>query len=90
MSNDTPIPDAWIAYCAAFHELFPRSGNVELSAAAIQQLACNLKADGERENARLREQLAKQSQIYREQLYEIVDLRTKIDLITSVLLEITE
>ena len=44
----------------------------------------------EAENARLREQLAKQSQIYREQLYEIVDLRTKIDLITSVLLEITE
>ena len=42
----------------------------------------------EAENARLREQLAKQSQIYREQRYEIVDLRIKIDLITSVLLEI--
>lgn len=57
MSNDTPIPDAWIAYCAAFHELFPRSGNVELSAAAIQQFACNIKADFERENARLREEV---------------------------------
>lgn len=44
----------------------------------------------EAENARLREQLDKQAKIYREQLYEIVDLRTKIDLITSVLLEITE
>ena len=44
----------------------------------------------ETENARLREQLDKQAKIYREQLYEIVDLRTKIDLITSVLLEITE
>ena len=31
------------------------------------------------ENARLREQLAKQSQIYRDQLYEIVDLRAKIE-----------
>lgn len=44
----------------------------------------------EAENARLREQLDKQAKIYREQLYEIVDLRAKVDLIASVLLEITE
>ena len=39
----------------------------------------------ETENARLREQLDKQAKIYREQLYELVELKTTIDLVTTAL-----
>jgi len=39
----------------------------------------------EAENARLREQLDKQAKIYRDQLYELVELKTTIDLVTTAL-----
>ena len=39
----------------------------------------------ETENARLREQLDKQAKIYRDQLYELVELKTTIDLVTTAL-----
>ena len=39
----------------------------------------------EAENARLRGQLDKQAKIYRDQLYELVELKTTIDLVTAAL-----
>lgn len=39
----------------------------------------------ETENARLREQLDKQAKIYREQLYELVALKTTIELVSAAM-----
>lgn len=39
----------------------------------------------EAENAQLRAQIEKHMQIYREQLYELVDLRTQLDLVRAAI-----
>lgn len=77
--SDTQLPDSWIAYCAAFHELFPRSGNVELSAAAIQQFACNLTSAKEAELASLRHDIERAVQRNTELLAENFELQSSFD-----------
>ena len=39
----------------------------------------------EAENTQLRAQIEKHMQIYREQLYELVDLRTQLDLVRAAI-----
>ncbi|MCK0507963.1 hypothetical protein [Aromatoleum anaerobium] len=39
----------------------------------------------ETENAHLREQIARCLAVYREQLYELVDLRTQLDLVRAAI-----